>query len=70
MFTALTNLATRRAKFVMIAVIVVTLAAGAIGGGVAGKLSSFGADDPATDSFKAAERMADATGLDANPGLI
>ena len=70
MFTALTNLATRRAKFVMVAVIVVTLTTGAIGGGVAGKLSSFGADDPATDSFKAAERLADATALDANPGLI
>ena len=36
-----------RGKLVVILAIVVTIAAGAIGGGVADKLSSFGADDPA-----------------------
>ena len=70
MFTSLANLADRRAKLVVIAAVVVTLVAGALGGGVADKLSSFGADDPATDSYKAAQRLAEATGLDANPGLI
>jgi len=70
MFTTLTNLANRRAKVVVIAAVVVTLVAGAIGGGVASKLSSFGADDPASGSYKAAQRLGEATGLDANPGLI
>src|SRR4051812_18417279 len=70
MFNWLANLATNRAKLVVIGAVVVTLVAGAIGGGVADKLSSFGADDPATDSYKAAQRLGDATGLDANPGLI
>jgi len=70
MFASLTNLATNRAKLVVIAAVVVTLAAGALGGGVADKLSSFGADDPATDSYQAAERLGETTGLDANPGLV
>src|SRR5215212_6605900 len=70
MFTWLANLAITRGKFVLIAALVVTLGAGAIGGGVADKLSSFGADDPATDSYKAAQRVGEATGLDTNPGLI
>ena len=70
MFARLTTLATTRAKLVVIAAVVVTLAAGALGGGVADKLSSFGADDPATDSYKASARLGEATGLDANPGLV
>src|SRR3954471_24966153 len=70
MFNWLANLATNRAKLVVIGAVVVTLVAGAIGGGVADRLSSFGADDPATDSYKAAQRVGQTTGLEANPGLI
>jgi uncharacterized membrane protein YdfJ with MMPL/SSD domain len=70
MFDRLANLATNRAKLVVVAAVVVALVAGALGGGVADKLSSFGADDPATDSYKAAQRLGQTTGLDANPGLI
>jgi RND superfamily putative drug exporter len=70
MFTTLANLADRRAKVVVIAAVLIAVIAGALGGGVASKLSSFGADDPDTDSYKAAAQMAETTGLDANPGLI
>ena len=70
MFTSLANLADRRAKVVVIAAVVVAIVAGALGGGVAEKLSSFGADDPDSGSYKAAERLGEATGLDANPGLV
>jgi uncharacterized membrane protein YdfJ with MMPL/SSD domain len=70
MFTRLANLVDRRAKIVVVAAVLIAIGAGAIGGGVAGKLSSFGADDPASESYKAAARVADATGLDTNPGLI
>jgi uncharacterized membrane protein YdfJ with MMPL/SSD domain len=70
MFERLTDLADRRAKFVIVAAVIVTLVAGALGGGVADKLSSFGADDPASESFKANAQLGEATGLDANPGLI
>ena len=68
--TALANLATRRARIVVVASILIAIVAGALGGNVAQRLSSFGADDPATDSVKAEERLADATGLEASPGLI
>jgi uncharacterized membrane protein YdfJ with MMPL/SSD domain len=70
MLTALAHLADRRAKLVLIAALVVALAAGAIGGSVASRLSSFGADDPASDSYKAAQRVGQASGLDAGAGLI
>jgi RND superfamily putative drug exporter len=70
MFNRLASLADRRAKLVVIAAVVVAIVAGALGGGVADKLSSFGADDPASESYKAAARIAEATGLDTNPGLI
>src|SRR5215211_49592 len=70
MFASLSNLAITRAKVVVIAALVVTLGAGVLGGGVADKLSSFGADDPATGSYKANARIGEATGLDANPGLV
>jgi RND superfamily putative drug exporter len=70
MLNALADLAQRRSKLVLIAAIVTALIAGAIGGGVAGKLSSFGADDPASESYRAAQRLGQTTGLDANPGLI
>ena len=70
MFTSLAKLADRRAKLVVVAAVVVTLIAGALGGGVADKLSSFGADDPASDSYKAAQRLGEASGMDASAGLI
>jgi RND superfamily putative drug exporter len=70
MFTRLANLADRRAKVIVIAALIAAIAAGAVGGGVASKLTSFGADDPASESYKATARVAEATGLDTNPGLI
>ena len=50
MFTSLANLADRRAKVVVIAAVLIAIVAGALGGGVAEKLSSFGADDPDSGS--------------------
>jgi RND superfamily putative drug exporter len=70
MFTALANLAARRAKVVVIAAIALAVAAAAIAGNVAGHLTSYSADDPATDSVKAQQRLNAVTGLDTNPGLV
>ena len=70
MFNAFANLADRRAKVVVIAAVLLAIVAGGLGGGVADKLSSFGADDPDSGSYKAAERLGQATGLDANPGMV
>ena len=70
MFTRLADLTLSRARTVVVAAVAVTVLAGALGGGVADKLSSFGADDPDSGSYRADARLAEATGLDANPGLI
>ena len=70
MLDRLATLADRRARIVVIAAVVVAVVAGALGGGVADHLSSFGADDPETDSVKAEERLERVTGLESNAGLI
>jgi RND superfamily putative drug exporter len=71
MFDSLASLANRHAKGVVIGVVLATLFAGAFGArGLSDRLLSFAADDPATDSVKATERIAESTGLSANPGLV
>ncbi len=57
MFNALASLAQRRGRRVVIFAAIFFLAAGAIGGGVASKLAPYGADDPATESVKASDRL-------------
>ncbi len=59
MFNALASLAQRRGRRVVIFAAVFFIAAGAIGGGVASKLAPYGADDPATESVKASNRLED-----------
>jgi uncharacterized membrane protein YdfJ with MMPL/SSD domain len=60
MLDRLALLAERRGKTVVIAAVVVAIAAGAFGVGVADRLDPYGADDPATESVKASERLQDA----------
>src|SRR5918996_383216 len=57
MFDALASLAQRRGKRMAIFAVIFFVAAGAIGGGVASKLAPYGADDPATESVKASDRL-------------
>ena len=57
MFNGLASLAQRRGRRVVIFAAVFFVAAGAIGGGVASKLAPYGADDPATESVKASDRL-------------
>ncbi len=59
MFDALARLADRRAKRVVIVGAIFFLLAGALGGGVADRLDPYGADDPATESVKAADLLDD-----------
>jgi RND superfamily putative drug exporter len=66
----LAALADSRARIVVLAAVIVFFVAGALGGNVADRLSSFGADDPATDSVKAQEQLERTTGLEASPGMI
>jgi RND superfamily putative drug exporter len=60
MFDALARLADRRGKLVVALAILFFAIAGAVGGGVADKLDPYGADDPDTETVKAAERLRDA----------
>ena len=57
MFNALASLAQRRGRRVVIFAAVFFVIAGAIGGSVASKLAPYGADDPATESVKASDRL-------------
>ena len=60
MLNALANLASRRARRVVVAAIVGAVAAGALGAGVASRLDPYGDDDPATESVQADKRLEDA----------
>ncbi|TMK72652.1 MAG: MMPL family transporter [Actinobacteria bacterium] len=60
MLNALANLATRRSRTVVVAAVLASVLAGALGGGVASRLDPYGADDPATESVQADNRLDDA----------
>lgn len=57
MFDALARLADRRARRVGLLALAFFLLAGALGGGVASRLDPYGADDPATETVEAKERL-------------
>src|SRR5919201_6662381 len=57
MFNALASLAQRRGKRTVIFAAIFFVVAGALGGGVASRLAPYGADDPATESVKAQDRL-------------
>ncbi|MGH2992828.1 MAG: MMPL family transporter [Solirubrobacterales bacterium] len=57
MFPYLASLATRRGRAVVLFSVVVFIAAGAFGAGVADRLEPYGADDPDTESVLADERL-------------
>ena len=60
MFDALARLANERARRTGLLALAFFLLAGAIGGGVASKLDPYGAEDPATETVKAMNRLEDA----------
>jgi hypothetical protein len=70
MFTALANLAHRRGRRMVIGALLVTVVAAVLGFGVADRLQSYGASDPATDSAKATAAIAHATGRETAPGMV
>jgi putative drug exporter of the RND superfamily len=57
MFNALASFAQRRRKRIVIAAAILFVIAGALGGSVANKLAPYGADDPATESVRASDRL-------------
>ncbi len=57
MLERLAELAERRGRRVVVAAVVASIAAGALGVGVADRLDPYGADDPATESVTGADRL-------------
>ncbi len=60
MLNALANLAIRRSRAVVVTAILASIVAAALGAGVASRLDPYGADDPATESVQADNRLDDA----------
>ena len=60
MLERLAELAERRGRRVVIVAVVLAIAAGALGAGVADRLDPYGADDPDTESVRAADRLEEA----------
>ena len=60
MMDRLAQLADRRGRWVVVAAVVLAIGAGALGAGVADRLDPYGADDPATESVQATERLQEA----------
>jgi uncharacterized membrane protein YdfJ with MMPL/SSD domain len=69
-FTRLSELADRRPGRVVLTALLVAVLAGAVGGSVAKHLGPYNAEDPASESFKAKERLKHATGLEPTPALV
>jgi uncharacterized membrane protein YdfJ with MMPL/SSD domain len=57
MLERLARLAQQRGRRVVIAAVILSIAAGALGAGVADRLDPYGAEDPATESVKASDRL-------------
>src|SRR5256714_8481564 len=62
-------LAARRARPIVAVAVLLGVAAGAVGGSVAGRLGPYNAKDPASESFKASKRLHQSTRLD-NPVIV
>jgi RND superfamily putative drug exporter len=60
MLNALANLATRHSRTVIVIAVAAFIVAGALGAGVADRLDPYGAEDPATQSVQADDRLEDA----------
>jgi RND superfamily putative drug exporter len=70
MLRKLADIAHARPRRVLAVAFVLALLAGAFGGGVAERLAPYGADDPASESVQARDRMEEATGLVPGAGII
>ncbi|MFL5910684.1 MAG: MMPL family transporter [Gaiellaceae bacterium] len=69
-FDRLADLATRRNKRVVALALALAVVAGALGVGVASRLSPYAADDPATDTYRASQAIQRATGVEARPRIV
>lgn len=70
MLAKLADLAHGRPRRVLAIAFVLAVAAGAFGGSVADRLLPFAADDPSSESIRAADRLEEATGLQPDAGAV
>src|SRR4051794_17911284 len=70
MLTRIAQLAARRPKRIVVAAVVLAVAAGVLGGNVASRLGPYAANDPASQSYKASDRLSRATGLKTDVGIV
>ena len=57
MFSTLAGIASRRPRVIVVLAVLAAVVAGALGSGVADKLDPYGADDPASESYQATQRL-------------
>ena len=69
MLARIALLASRRSRLIVVAAVLVGIAAGALGGSVSSRLGPYNAKDPASDSFKASQRLHQSTRSD-NPVIV
>src|SRR5437764_3098142 len=70
MFGRLATFLHANGRRVVLAAVVLAAVAGAFGVGVAGHMSPYGADDPATQSVQATHRFQAAAGRQSEPGIV
>ena len=69
MLDQISGIVVRRPRRVVIGVALLALVAGALGGGVADRLAPYGADDPASESYRA-ERLLERSGANASTDVV
>src|SRR3954470_14137448 len=70
MLTRIAQLAARRPKRIVVAAVVLAVTAGALGGNVASRLGPYAANDPASQSYKASDRLSRASGLETSDNVV
>src|SRR4051794_1324329 len=70
MLTRIANMAGRHPRRVVTLTVLLAVVAGALGGNVASRMGPYGADDPASQSYKASRQLAGATGLETGSDVV
>src|SRR3954451_3200810 len=70
MLTRIASMAGRHPRRGVVLTVLLAVVAAALGGNVASRMGPYGADDPASQSYKASNRLAGATGLETGSDVV
>src|SRR3954453_11024275 len=70
MLARIARLAAPRPRGIVVVAVLLAVVAGALGGNVASRLGPYGADDPASESYKVSQRLSRATGLETGDSVV